>query len=509
MWTSDLGNGTYQNPIIYADYSDPDIAKFGDDYYMISSSFNCIPGLPVLHSKDLVNWEIINHIIQEIPFESYNEPRHGCGIWAPTLKVHDGKLWVFVCTPDEGLFMSNTEDPFGEWSPFFHVKKVTGWIDSCAFWDDDGQAYLLHAFANSRVGFNSVLHLCRMSSDGKEILDFGKFVIDVMGKHHVLEGPRLFKRNGYYYITAPAGGITNGYQLIFRSKNIDGPYEERTAIHEGDGKINGPRQGGFVETENGESWFIHFQDLGAYGRVVNLQPVSWIEDWPIIGIDVDNDGVGEPVETYQKPVVKNSSEIKIPQTTDEFDGEKLALQWQWHSNVDKNRNWYSLSQKESHITLYSNKVKDGILFNAGNLLLQKLPAPHFTIEAQVEYQLTNDGDTAGLLISGMEYTYLAVENKNGTVKLILKKGFEEDNIRKEKELVSLDIAGSTVFLKAEITDGVAKLKYSQDGNLFTEVGEGTRLVAGKWIGAKVGIFCVNTKDQHSKGYANFDYVRFL
>jgi beta-xylosidase len=510
VWVPDLGDGTYKNPIIYADYSDPDIVRVGDDFYMISSSFNCTPGMPVLHSKDLVNWKIVNYICKDIPLTGYDKPQHGKGIWAPSIKYHAGKVWVYVCTPDEGLFMSNTEDPAGEWSPLVHVKKVVGWIDSCPFWDEDGQGYLLHAFANSRVGLSSLLHLCKLSEDGTEIIDKGKIIIDVVDRHHVMEGPKMFKRNGYYYVSAPAGGIEHGYQVTMRSKNIYGPYEERIAIHEGDNSINGPRQGGFVDLDCGETWFAHFQDLEAYGRVVNLQPVKWVDDWMIIGEDVDGDGIGEPLEICKKPNVGSTYPIEVPQTSDEFEAEKLGLQWQWHANPKKE--WYSLTDKKGFMRLYASNLPEGgkTLFDASNLLLQKLPAPEFEFTTKLVFSPDKDSDIAGLMISGMEYCYLSLTKIAEGFKVSCIKGTGDLENREEVELGNVKLTvekDAEVYLKVSVNKGaVCSFSCSKDGVNFESIGEQFQAVAGRWIGAKVGIFCIN-KAEHSKGYADFDWVR--
>lgn len=509
VWVPDLGDGTYKNPIIYADYSDPDIVRVDEDFYMIASSFNCTPGLPVLHSKDLVNWKIVNHICKDIPLPGYDKPQHGKGIWAPSIKYHDGKVWVYVCTPDEGLFMSNTVDPMGEWSPLVHVKKVTGWIDPCPFWDEDGQGYLLHAFAKSRCGISSLLHLCKLSEDGTEIIDDGKIIIDVVGKHHVMEGPKMFKRNGYYYISAPAGGIDHGYQVTMRSRNIYGPYEEKLAIHEGKSSINGPRQGGFVELDSSETWFAHFQDLYAYGRVVNLHPVKWVDDWMIIGEDEDGDGIGEPMEVCKKPNVGAVYPIDVPQTSDEFDNEKLGLQWQWHANPKKE--WYSLTEKEGWMRLYASKLPEGgkTLFDAGNLLLQKFPAPQFEVTTKLVFLPEKNYDIAGLMISGMEYFYLALREGKEGLELSAVKGIGDLEKREEIQIERVNLTSNKeIYLKVKVDRGaLCSFSYSIDGQNYKAIGETFKAVQGRWIGAKVGVFCVNTANENSTGYADFDWVR--
>lgn len=504
QWIPDLGNGTYKNPILYADYSDPDIVKFHDDFFMTASSFNCTPGLPLLHSKDLVNWTIVNHICGNIPLPGYDRPLHGKGIWAPTLKVHNGKIWLYVCTPDEGLFMTCTDKPFEKWHPLTHVIRVTGWIDPCAFWDDDGQAYLLHAFARSRAGICSLLHLCRMSLDGTHILDEGRIVFDANGKHHVMEGPRIFKRDGWYYISAPAGGIDHGYQVIMRSRNIYGPYEDKIALHEGNSGINGPRQGGYVDLDSGESWFVHFQDKGPYGRVVDLEPVQWCGGWPVIGVDQNDDGIGEPVETYKKPNVGKNYESQIPQTTEYFDAGSPGLQWQWHANSQPE--WYQAS--ESGLKLYAKAVLNPgeTLFEAPNLLLQKFPSPVFTAQTCLQYHLNASGDLCGLMVSGVTYYYLAIEKCENTLKLHAVRGSEENGMRTENVMVEQQLSVQNegdIALQVTVKNAECQFSFSLNGKEFQKIGGPFMASAGRWIGSKVGIFCLNKIGKIAKGYAEF------
>ena len=281
VWVSDGGDGTYTNPVIFADYSDPDVVRVGDDFYLVSSSFNCVPALPILHSKDLVNWTIVGHVFDRFPYGQFDLPQHGNGVWAPSIRYHQGLFYVYYGDPDYGIFMARARNPAGPWSALVCVQKAKGWIDPCPFWDGDGKAYLVHAWAKSRAGVNSMLTINRMSADGTKVLDEGKLVIDGRnGKCPTLEGPKMYKRSGYYYLLAPAGGVPHGYQLAFRARNIYGPYEARTVMDQGDTEINGPHQGGWVELKSGENWFVHFQDREAYGRVVHLQPVKWVDDWP-------------------------------------------------------------------------------------------------------------------------------------------------------------------------------------------------------------------------------------
>lgn len=305
-WISDQGDGTYKNPILYADYSDPDVVRVGDDFYMTASSFNCVPGLPILHSRDLVNWKLIGHAIERMS-SRFDAVQHGNGIWAPSIRHHDGYFWIFVGDPDLGILMTRAKDPAGPWEPLHVVKEGKGLIDPCPLWDGD-KAYLVHAFAKSRAGKNCMIVCQEMSLDGNRVIGEEKLVIDGRNDvHPTIEGPKFYRRNGWYYIFAPAGGVKPGWQLAARAKSPFGPYEVRRVLEQGTTKINGPHQGGWVELENGENWFVHFQDRGAYGRVVHLNPVRWENDWPEMGLDFDENGVGEPVTTHEKPKVAAAS----------------------------------------------------------------------------------------------------------------------------------------------------------------------------------------------------------
>jgi beta-xylosidase len=233
-----------------------------------------------------VNWSIIGHVFQEqIPGDVFRKPQPGNGVWAPAIRYHAKSFYIYYPDPDFGIYLTKAQHPAGPWSTPFLIKQAKGWIDPCPLWDDDGNAYLVHAWANSRSGIKSILTINRMNADGTRILDDGKRVFDGHEHHPTIEGPKLYKRNGYYYIFAPAGGVPTGWQTVLRAKNIYGPYEDKVVMDQGQTRINGPHQGAWVELPSGESWFIHFQDRGPYGRIVHLQPMTWKDDWPIIGID--------------------------------------------------------------------------------------------------------------------------------------------------------------------------------------------------------------------------------
>ena len=467
VWQADLQNGYYKNPILFADYADPDVIRVGDDFYLVASSFNYMPGLPVLHSKDLVNWKVISYVVDKLPFPNYNKPEYGKGVWAPSIRFHNNKFWVFFATPDEGIFMSTTTDPHKGWEPLTHVKETKGWIDPCPFWDDDGNAYLVSAFAKSRIGFKSILHLSRMEPDGTRLLDEGVHIFDGNLNHPTIEGPKMYKRNGYYYIFAPAGGVKPGWQTVLRSKNIYGPYEDRIVLHQGSTDINGPHQGGWVETKSGEHWFIHFQDRDAYGRIVHMQPMKWVDDWPVMGVNIDNCGIGEPVKEYKKPDVGGTFPVQTPETSDDFNENTLGLQWQWNANPREK--YYSLSERQGFIRLYTlnNENKTGLLYHAPNILTQLFQAPEFSASAKLEFSPDKIGDKAGLAIFGDKYMYLAIEKTAEGNRIVCTYGSPTDNKYSEKLVESHTAEAETVIFRVNVKKEAGAVN-SADGENFKE-----------------------------------------
>lgn len=502
QWTPDLGNGRFKNPVIYADYSDPDMIKVGSDFYMVSSSFNCMPGIPVLHSNDLVNWEIINHVYQKLPLEKYDKPAHGQGCWAPSIRYHEGKFYVYFCTPYDGLFMASTTNPKGTWE-LTHLVKTELWEDPCPFWDNDGNAYLVRS---KLCGNELILH--KMSPDGKTLLDNGMVIYSDPANDPTIEGPKFYKKNGYYYIFAPAGGVGPGWQTVLRSKNIYGPYERKTVLHQGNTEINGPHQGGLVELESGESWFLHFQEQKPNGRIVHLNKVEWNDGWPTMGEDLNDDGIGEPLAEYKMPDVGKKYPTKIPQTSDAFNAEKFGLQWQWHANPQNE--WYAMGDREGCLRLHAvqNITKAGNLWYVPNLLLQKFPAPAFTATTKLSFHGDLPGDKSGLVVMGRKWTALQVVKTENGLSLEMVKGDNDkcDGIARVCE--NLKAETETVFLKVVIGDGyLGNYEYSFDGKVYHKIGEEFRAKEGVWIGAKVGLFCVNPNVAQSTGYADFDWFK--
>jgi len=511
VWVADNGNGTYKNPILHADYSDPDAIRVGDDFYLVSSSFEDIPGLPILHSKDLVNWTIIGHALKrQSPFEHFSIPQHGNGVWAPSLRYHKGEFYLYYPDPDYGIYLTKAKNAAGPWSEPLLVQEGKGLIDPCPLWDDNGDAYLVHAWAGSRAGIKSIITVKKLNTGGTKVLDDGVIVYDGHEKDPTIEGPKFYKHNGYYYIFAPAGGVATGWQLALRSKNIYGPYERKVVMDQGKSTVNGPHQGAWVTTQTGEDWFLHFQDKGVYGRVVHLQPMKWVNDWPVIGVDTDGDGKGEPVFIYKKPNVGKTWPIQTPADTDEFDGMELGKQWQWQANAKGN--WYFMNHENGSLRLYSDKLPDSAknLWDAPNVLLQKFPAETFMATAKLNFQSNTklENEKAGLTVMGFSYANIAIKNtKNGNY-LVYTVCKDAAKGKTETEKIIQKLNGTTVYLRVKITAGGKCLfSYSIDGNIFTEMDESFQAETGRWIGAKLGLFCTRTSQINDSGYADVDWFR--
>lgn len=488
MWIADNGDGTYSNPILYTDYSDPDAIRVGEDFFLIASSFCNTPAVPLLHSRDLVNWKVINYVMDKLPFDYYDKPVHGCGAWAPSIRFHQGVYYVFIPMPDEGIMMCKTTDPWGKWSEPSYVRKVVGWIDPCPFWDDDGKAYMVSAFARSRIGFKSMLYMSPIKPDCSDVLDDGQFIYDGHATQPTIEGPKLYKRNGYYYIFAPAGGVKPGWQTVLRSKNIYGPYEEKIVLHQGNSPVNGPHQGAWIDTPTGEDWFIHFQDVGNAGRIIHLQPMRWENDWPVIGVN-DADGCGEPVLRHQKPNVGGEYPIVAPEDSDFFEGDRLGLQWQWNANYKED--WYSLG--DGGLTLYAQPAEEKAqLCDISNLLLQKWPAPEFQVTACLHLENMAEGDAAGMVSLGGCYTALALQKRDGKLILQQRTGNWTQDDEERKDLESFE--GDIIYIRM-IVEKEKRISFeiSSDEKTFRAVGEITEATPGRWVGVKSGLFAINEK----------------
>jgi beta-xylosidase len=302
-----------------------------------------------------------------------------------------------------------------------------------------------------------------------------------------LEGPKFYKRRGWYYVFAPAGGVTDGWQSVFRSRTITGPYEHRIVMDQGKTAINGPHQGAWVETPAGEDWFLHFQDQGAYGRVVLLEPMVWHDDWPVIGEDPSGSGKGQPVLVHAKPALPPQPPAS-PATSDDFTAPGLGLQWQWQANPGAG--WYSLSANPGHLRLFAQpSPRPDNLYEAANLLLQKFPAREFTVTTELQFAPKADGDRAGLVVFGYDYAWIGLKRINGVPALVFAE--RKEAVKGEPEVTALAPGkiGGRVWLRVTVRDGGrCRFSFSADGAAFTAVGNEFTATVGRWVGAKVGVF---------------------
>jgi len=509
VWVADNNDGTYTNPVLHSDYSDPDVVRVGDDYYMTASSFNCIPGLPILHSRDLVNWELIGYALEKLPpSDVFNNVQHGGGVWAPCIRFHNKEYYIYYPDPDFGIYMVKATNPVGPWSEPLLVQAGKGLIDPSPLWDEDGKAYLVYALAGSRVGVKSVILINRMLPDGTKLIGNSVMLIDGHQKHPTIEGPKIYKRNGYYYIFAPAGGVSTGWQMVMRSTDIFGPYEDKIVMVQGNTDINGPHQGAWVDTKTGEHWFLNFQDLGAYGRVVHLNPMKWVNDWPVIGVDANGDGTGEPVRTFKKPNVGRTYPEMTPPESDEFNGSELGLQWQWHANYQTFWGYPSGNLGFYRLNCIPIPAETKNLWDISNMLLQKFPAPEFTATTKLTFDARFDGEEVGLVVMGLDYGRITIRRKDGKFSV-------ESAICKQADKGSLEtcsapqaFGSNTIWLKVQVANGaICSFSYSSDGQSFNEIGEQFQAREGKWIGAKIGFYALRNGIINDAGSADIDWFR--
>ncbi len=521
VWCPDNGDGTYVNPVINADYSDPDACAVGEDYYLTASSFNCIPGLPILHSKDLVNWEIIGHALKtQYPTEEYDNPSHGNGVWAPSIRHHDGEFYIYWGDPDHGVMMVKTKDPAGEWSKPVCVIPGKGMIDTTPLWDDDGRCYLTYAYANSRSRFASVIVVRELSADGTKAIGNPVIVFDGNGTEcRTSEGPKFYKRDGWYWIMFPAGGVPTGFQVAMRSKNVYGPYESKMVLAQGKSKVNGPHQGAWVHTAFGEDWFLHFQDKGCYGRVVHLQPVTWKDNWPVMGVDDDGDYCGDPVTTYRKPKTSAKVPVQNPVESDEFNSPFIGKQWQWHANYNQ---MFGMPTAFGTFRIYTHKLSDNFinLWEVPNLMLQKTPADKFTATTKVRFTAKDQNQFGGLIMMGLDYSALVVKRVGDKFQLQqvtcknADKGKPEDvNVIATLEPTAVDTVDyqpgihEDIYLRMKVDGGKCRFYYSMDGKKFKEAGTEFAMREGKWIGAKIGFVAAEPAGKANRGWIDADWFR--
>ena len=505
LYFPDLGDGRYRNPVLFCDYSDPDVIRVGDVYYLTASSFNYVPGLPILTSRDLVNWELRNYALEEVPAPGYELPRHACGVWAPAIRWHDGFFYIFFGMPDEGIYMVRAKDALGAWEKPVLVLAGKGLIDPCPFWDEDGRAYVIHGYANSRIGFKSWLGMFPISLDGTRAIGEDHLIFDGTKDQPTIEGPKVYRRNGWYYIFAPAGGVATGWQTVLRSRSIRGPYEARIVLRQGESCVNGPHQGAWVNTPDGQDWFLHFQSRGLYGRILHLQPMTWNEDdWPVIGAPVAGESWGTPVEDFRKPSGPEAAPLSL-QASDDFPG-RLGLQWQFMGN--RAEGFYSFT--DGGLRLHAVKQPDdsGLMWHCPNVLTQKIACAAFTAEVEVDASGLRPGEQAGVALIGGQYAYAALRREQDGLRLV----YVESEGAQHTEIIHESVADAADKLSFRLTllptgydTAALTFEYGQAGR-WHWLGKPFQPERHTWVGVRLGLF-VMPLGGDGGGYADFGCFR--
>lgn len=497
---------TYTNPILWADYSDPDVIRVGDRYYMVASSFHLSPGIPVLESADLVTWRIVGHVLPKLPFgplydmpgphsltDAVSKPiggtKYASGVWAPTIRHHAGRYYVYFPTPDEGIFVSTASDPRGPWSAPVALIAEKGLEDPAPFWDADGTAWLIHG----RVGAGPLI-LRRLSPDGMRVLDKGMVVAEDKARLPVLEGPKLYKRDGWYYVFAPIGGVSTGPQAVGRSRRITGPYEWRDVLLPTD-TVKGPHQGAWVTTPSGQDWFVHFNSTGAFGRITWLEPMRWEDGWPVIGNAAPGAQAGTPVATNEAPDRAASAPRFAIQASDEFAGPRLGLQWQWNHNPDDTR--WSLSARPGWMRLTA--APSDHLVTARNTLTQMLQGPRMVTTTRLDLSRLSEGQRAGLTMFGVRPSWIGAVRQGGVTRL----AFATEG----RETLGPALPATVRFRVAVGPDQRAAYSWSADGRRFVPFGEVLALSPFSWWrGSRPGLFTF-TRGAAPAGHVDADWFR--
>ena len=496
---SDQGNGKYKNPVIFADFPDPDVIRVGVTYYMITTTMVNFPGATIVKSKDLVNWEYCAQPLKQLSTQDNycllnGKNAYAKGMWACSMKYHNGKFYILINGNDAGGFLLTATDPEGTWEK----RQLSRIYYDPGMLFDNGKVYVACGIGN--------IQMCELDEDFNYIQEKR-----VISNKDGLEGSHLYKIGEYYYLYPTYGGWPSG-QAVFRSKNIFGPYEEKMLFEKFiNGAPNTIHQGALIDVadENGdikEWWTILQQDLGCLGRMPNLQPVTWVDDWPILG----NNGI--PYTTHAKPNVPTGSPRVPMPTTDGFRTYLLGMQWQWNHNPDDQA--WSLLERPGWLRLKTSGTVDR-LTQARNMLTQRIFAFHDKPSQEsigtIRLDVSNlqEGDRAGICILQDPYAAIAVEVKDGKKQIVWwQDQLTTNNNFTPSHKISTKEIGDVVYLRAGITYGTSKTQfyYSLDNQTFTKLGTQTTLNfnLSVFVGARFGLFCYKTQAS-SKGYADFDW----
>lgn len=501
--TADIGNNTYINPVINGDFPDIDVIRVDDTYYMVSTTMFYFPGATILKSKDLVNWEYCANPLQQIDDNNaYNllgADHYSQGQWAASLNYSKGKFYLyFICYGRDGVdntqnILLTTTDPTGKWTM---TKMSDHYYDSGWLFDDDGDGYIYVACGIGDIYVNKLdRNLNKLSST--RVLSLG----------NGLEGSHMYHIGDYYYIYATYGG-TEGSQTIFRSTSPMGPYEEHDGRVFANQKIH---QGALVETQTGEWWTMLFKDAGAIGRIPYLEPVKWVDGWPVIGnngIDVSAGG-----KAYAKPNVGQTYPCTYLFTNDTFTDATLGMQWEWNHNPD-NGSW-SLIENPGNLRLHTVTITDS-LNRARNSLSQRILGyspvgtvyskymnSYGTIKMAINHM--QEGDVAGLAVFQEPYSYIGIKVING--KRYLYSLLQTGLTGTQSEIIGDEVTADTIYLRSIVNFGTNTATYYYSYNNITYAKFGQNMTMGYTLRVFVGnrFFIFNYATKQLGGYVDIDW----
>ena len=509
--SSDNGDGTFTNPVLWSDCPDPDLIRVGDDYYLVTTTMHLMPGAPIMHSKDLVNWEVVSYVfdrLEETPnYDMEGGTVYGRGQWATSLRYKDGRFFAYFTPndqPPKGWVYSTTDPKTEKWElysvlPHFH--------DASFFFDDNGKAYMVYGTGQIR----------ELKPDLTGVLEGGldmKLFERDKEENNLLEGSRMIKKDGKYYllmISWPRGGIRR--EVCYRADKIEGPYEKKVVLETPFGGLGaGVAQGTIFDTPEGDWYGIIFQDRDGLGRAPMLMPCTWTDGWPMLG-----DENGKVPEIMEKPI--QGYPVKSVTTSDDFSSDKLNLCWQWnHNPIDEA---WSLTERPGYLRLKTNKVVES-LFTARNTITQRMEGPQSSGFVALDLKGMKDGDVAGFSAFNSDAAIMSVENRGGKKFLVLSeescklhpRSKEVMEVKKDviKE-VALDKDRIYLRIDADFRPGetrdIAKLWYSLDGKKWTRIGSDYKM-RFDWqrffMGTKFAIFNYATKE--NGGYVDVDYFSY-
>jgi beta-xylosidase len=484
---ADNGNGTFTNPVIMADFPDVDVIRVKDIYYMLATTMFTFPGVPLLQSRDLVNWSYCTNIIKRMDegpcYNLQGCNRYGHGQWAGSLRYHNGMFYVLFNTLNEGAFLCTTKDPTGNWK----IKRLgRGFHDCGLFFDEDGKTYVAS-------GYNKIY----MTELDEEFSPVSKDSLVFTGDiRKGLEGTHVYRLNGYYYLYCTYGGA-DGFQVALRAKSIWGPYEEKVVIRELDKQnVNfGIHQGALIQTQTGEWWTMLFIDMGPFGRFPSLQPVAWQEAWPVAGNN------GRAVTTYKKPNIGTTFPIIDLPSSDEFTADTLGMQWSWNHNPDSTK--WSLTARPGYLRLTTVAPVPEFPLSR-NTLTQRAIAKYdqttpTVATTKLELGHMEEGDLAGLSMFQDPYAYIGVkQHASGKYLVMVNNGVTIDSVQ---------LSQSVVYLRAMASNKskMASFAYSFDDNAWSTLGNKLVMQFNLKIftGNKFCLFNYATKT--AGGFVDFDW----